>query len=112
MNYSKLMESSRQFSAYEELSGGVNAWGLGGLGVVRRGGFGSGGALGGVSIQNLSMNARAVFDGDSQTAASANNYASWVDAFDALNRGALYYPVGYMKAVGGSSIASVQSRAA
>lgn len=46
MNYSKLLEWSRPLSAYEALSGGVNAWGLGGMGSPRRGGFGGGGSTG------------------------------------------------------------------
>lgn len=46
MNYSKLMKWSRPLSAYAALSGGVNAFGLGGLGATRRGGFGSLGGLG------------------------------------------------------------------
>jgi hypothetical protein len=50
MDYSKLLDWSPPLSGYAALSGGVNAWGLGGMGVVRRGGFGSGGSNGGSGV--------------------------------------------------------------
>jgi hypothetical protein len=68
------------------------------------------GIQGGGGPALLQMNDRMVVDGDSETQGTTNNSVTWVNPFTALNRGRLYLPVGYMKAVGGSTIASVAGR--